>query len=97
LRRRRLFKHFFTAGSEDDDESSPPSARTGMFTTAAITVCAAVVLALAAYIGARIRSAGVGGPSLPVLILLLGVVDARVVADALEHLTSMHRTRTRPS
>jgi hypothetical protein len=77
----RLLNRVAAGGSADIDELSLHSARTNAVNIAAATACAAVVLALAAYIGARLRVASVGGPSLPIVALLIGVVDARVVAD----------------
>jgi hypothetical protein len=77
-----LFTRIFSADPDDVDESSRRAAGVNVFSTVTVTICATFVLAVTAFFGAKLRDANMGGPSLPVAVLLLGVFDARVVDEA---------------
>jgi hypothetical protein len=89
-----LRKHFSAADANDEDVAFSLSSPTPTITMAALTSSAAVVLALTAYVGARLQHARIGGPWLTVVALLIGVVDARAVADGIEHSVRTRRVES---
>ena len=86
-----LFKA--VSGSHDEENESPTSTgwRTNVLTTAVRTCVAVVILVLAAVVGARFDATGVGLPWLPMVTLLAGVVDAKIMTDWLDPSAALRR------